>query len=197
MSASQWYLHFLLISGGFRAFTISSGLVLDIFFYRLRQLPIAKYSYAEPIPPFLFLNCCARLVPIRWERVTGRKMLSIIPALRSVLAHAYYSPNYAGILCASLVLWVDQRAPPPPTWTMVPILSLKVDYIHHSPDSYSTISSHFLRGNKPWPGWFCGAQCFASCMPAIMSLKTWAWVYTCRSTAMMLFLCTYIVHTCS
>ncbi len=61
--ASRWYLHFLLISGGFGAFTISSRLVHGIFFYRLRQLPIANYSYAESIPPFLSLNCCAKLIP--------------------------------------------------------------------------------------------------------------------------------------
>ncbi len=88
------------------SFTIS---IVDSFltvFYRLRQLSIAKYSYAESIPPFLLLNCCARLVPtpcFDWERVTGHKMLPIIPALCSELAHAYYSQNYAGILGASLL----------------------------------------------------------------------------------------------
>ncbi len=60
-------------------------------FNRLRQLPIAKYSYAESFQPFLSLNCCARPVPrpcFVWERVAGRKILPIIPALCSVLAHA-------------------------------------------------------------------------------------------------------------
>ncbi len=50
---SRWYLHFLLISGGFGAFAISSSLVHG---YRLRQLPIANNSYAESNPPFLSLN---------------------------------------------------------------------------------------------------------------------------------------------
>ncbi len=99
--ASRWCLHFLLKSGGFGAFAISSGLVLGIFFYRLRQLPIAKYNYAESIPPVLLLNSCSRLVPrpcFYWKWVTDRKMLPVIPALWSVLAPAYYSPNYGGIL---------------------------------------------------------------------------------------------------
>ncbi len=103
--ASRWYLHSLLISGGFGDFTIYSRRVLGVFFYRLRQLRIAKYSYAESIAPFLYLNYCARLVPrpcLDWERVAGRKMLPITPALFSTLAHAYYSPNYAGIIGAGL-----------------------------------------------------------------------------------------------
>ncbi len=50
---SWWYLHFLLISGGFGAFKIYSTcrLVLDVFSYRLRHLPIANYSYKESNPP--------------------------------------------------------------------------------------------------------------------------------------------------
>ncbi len=48
--ASWWYLHFLLISGGFGAFKICR-LVLDVYSYRLRHLPIAKYSYKESNPP--------------------------------------------------------------------------------------------------------------------------------------------------
>ncbi len=86
--ASPWYLHFLLISGGFGAFTMYSRLVLGVFFYRLRQLPIAKYSYAESILPFLTLNYCARLVPRRcldWEQVAGRKMFPIILDARACL----------------------------------------------------------------------------------------------------------------
>ncbi len=103
--ASRWYLQLLLMSGGFGAFTIPSRLVLGVFFYGLRQLPISKYSYAESIPLFLSLNCCARLVTrpcFDWESVVGRKILPIIPALCSVLAHAYYSSNSAGILCTSV-----------------------------------------------------------------------------------------------
>ncbi len=57
--ASWWYMHFLLKSGGFG---VSSRLVIGVFFHRLRQLPIAKYSYAESNPPFLSLNCCTSLV---------------------------------------------------------------------------------------------------------------------------------------
>ncbi len=49
---SRWYLHFLLISGGFGAFIIYSRLGLAVFFYCLRQLPSAKYSYAESQSPF-------------------------------------------------------------------------------------------------------------------------------------------------
>ncbi len=80
--------------GGFGTFTISSRLVLDVC---LRQLPIAKYSYAESIPPFLLIKCCARLAPdllLTGNEIVGRKMLPIIPAICSVLVLAYYSPNY-------------------------------------------------------------------------------------------------------
>ncbi len=68
--------------------------------WRLRQLPIAKYGYTESIPSFLLLNCCTRLFSRRcldWERVAGVKYCPLC----SVLALAYYTLNYAGILCAS------------------------------------------------------------------------------------------------
>ncbi len=86
---SQWYLCFC----GLGAFTIHvySRLVLGVFFYHLRQLPIAN-----SIPPFMSLNCYARLVPrpcFDWERVAGRKMLPIIPTLCSVLVHAQIMPE--------------------------------------------------------------------------------------------------------
>ncbi len=86
--ALRWYLNFLLISSGFEAFTIPSGLVLGIFFYRLRRLPIAKCCYVESIPPFLSLNCWARLVPRRcsdWERVAGHKMSVMLGARACLL----------------------------------------------------------------------------------------------------------------
>ncbi len=89
--ASRWYLHFLLISGGFGAFIVSSRLVVGVFFYRLRQLPIAKYSYTESIPPFLSLNCCASLAPDpvltgnKSRAVNGAQYSHILLSARAIL----------------------------------------------------------------------------------------------------------------
>ncbi len=86
--ASQWYLHFLLISGGFGAIAICSRLVLGDFFYRLKQLPIAKYSYAKTIPLFLLLNCCARLVPDLVLTGNESRAVKLLPGAHACLLFA-------------------------------------------------------------------------------------------------------------
>ncbi len=91
--ALRWYLHFLV------ALELLQYLVDSFFAYFFITIPNAKYSDVESIPAFLLLNCFARFVPrpcLDWERVTGHKMLPIIPALCSVLMHCFSALLYEG-----------------------------------------------------------------------------------------------------
>ncbi len=110
--ASRWYLHFLFVSGGFGAFTISSRLVLDVFFYRLRQLSIAKYSYAESIPPFLLLNVAQGSSPdldLTGKEARAIKCCPLFPHYARC-SRMPIIPHIMPAYCARPYLWLDQES---------------------------------------------------------------------------------------